>query len=134
MVLLNTERANAAITATDIEERISRLLFAAAPAAPPLDVPPDSRRYGGEYRSGSQLVRFAEAPGVLTVLSARGKPGARYVARGDSVFVEATDPSVELRFQVRDDEVEGYRRYRNGWFAGVASRRDAPPPPVKSAP
>jgi hypothetical protein len=134
-VLLNTERANATITANGIEERVARLFFATPDAVPP-EAPPelDSRRYAGDYRSGSQLVRFAENGGVLTVLGGpRRVPGARYVGRGGGLFVEEDDPSVELRFQVRDEQVDGYRRYRNGWFAGVASR-SAEPPPLKSAP
>jgi hypothetical protein len=125
VVLLNTERANATITANGIEERVARLFFASSETAPEAaSSEPDPRQYAGEYRSGSQRVRFAQNAGMLTVLDARRKPGARYFARGAGVFVEADDPSVELRFQLRDEQVDGYRRYRNGWFAGVAVRSD----------
>lgn len=134
VVLLNTERANAAVTATDIEERIARLFFASTTAAPAPDVvPPDARRFAGEYRAGVQRVRFASDPHALTVLDARRRAGARYVPQGGDVFVQSDDPSVELRFQVRGDQVDGYRRYRNGWFAGMALRAPESAP-VKAAP
>ena len=134
VVLLNTERANAIITATGIEERIARLFFAPEAFSEDVSPEPDSRRYAGDYRSGSQLVRLAEDAGVLTVLGgARRIPGARYIGRGAGLFVAADDPSVELRFQVRDAQVDGYRRYRNGWFAGVAVR-STDLRPTKTAP
>jgi hypothetical protein len=78
-------------------------------------------------------VRFASDPGSLTVLDARRRAGARYVPQGGDVFVLADDPSVELRFQVRGDQVDGYRRYRNGWFAGMAHRAPESPP-LEAAP
>ena len=40
------------------------------------------------------------------------------------MFVVADDPSIELRFQVQDDQAHGYGRYRNGWFVGLALRSD----------
>ena len=30
------------------------------------------------------------------------------------------DPSLELRFQVQDDQARGYGRYHNGWFVALA--------------
>jgi hypothetical protein len=136
-VLLNTERDQAAVTATDLEERIARLLFLPGQPAPP-DGDPDaeSRRFAGDYRSGAILVRMAADEGVLaarpvTRPSARPSPRRRAEPRfaplGRGIFVAVDDPSLELHFLVRGDRVEGYRRYRNGWFAGLAIRTGDPP-------
>jgi hypothetical protein len=40
---------------------------------------------------------------------------------GDS-FLDAEEPSIELRFQIRDDQAHGYGRYHNGWFVGLGVR------------
>jgi CubicO group peptidase (beta-lactamase class C family) len=137
-VLLNTERDKAPVTATDLEERIARLLFLPGQTAPPdgnLDA--EARRFAGDYRSGAILVRMAADGGMLaarpaTRPSARPSPPRRaeprFVPRGRGIFVAIDDPSIELHFLVRDDQqVEGYRRYRNGWFAGLAIRTEDPP-------
>jgi CubicO group peptidase (beta-lactamase class C family) len=128
-VLLNTERPNAPVTANELEERVARLLFGvpegtlAGPA--PLE---DGRRYTGAYRSGPRLSRVAVDEGMLTV-----RPGfshhteSRLVAAGRGVFFAEEDPSIELRFQVREDQTRAFSRYRNGWFSGLAVRSgDAP--------
>lgn len=126
-VLLNTERENAPVTATGIEERIARLFFAPLEQGRLGDVrPADAERYAGQYRDGSRLVRVAAHAGMLTV-----RPGwhrqaeSRLVARADGVFVSEDDPSIELRFQARDDQVHGYGRYHNGWFVGLGLRSAA---------
>ena len=136
-VLLNTERDKAPVTAMDIEERIARLLFLPGEAAPPDgDLDAEVRRFAGDYRSGAIRVRMAADEGMLAARPATG-PSARpsprrraeprFVPQGRGIFVAIDDPSVELHFLVRDGQVEGYRRYRNGWFAGLAIRTGDPP-------
>jgi D-alanyl-D-alanine carboxypeptidase len=128
-VLLNTERTNATVTATDLEERIEQLLFGLPDPAPPSASAPeqDLRRYAGQYRDGSRLVRVATEGAALTVRPGLGHhPGSRLVPGGGDLFVDAQEPSFELHFQVRDDEVHGYRRYHNGWFVGLGARSGKP--------
>src|SRR5712691_1084162 len=124
-VLLNTERPNARVTATDREEQIERLFFGLPdPAAAGIPArEQELRRYAGRYSDGSRLVRVATDDGTLAV-----RPGLRHhvdsrlIAGGGDVFVAADEPTIELRFQVRDNEVRGYGRYHNGWFVAVAVR------------
>jgi len=128
-VLLNTERTNATVTATDLEERIEQLLFPLPDPAPPSASAPeqDLRRYAGQYRDGSRLVRVATEGAALTVRPGLGHhPGSRLVPGGGDLFVDAQEPSFELRFEVRGDEVHGYRRYHNGWFVGLGARSGKP--------
>jgi CubicO group peptidase (beta-lactamase class C family) len=128
-VLLNTERANAAVTATDIEEAIERAFFAVPePSAGSAAAGgSDLHRYVGEYRGPSGLLRVAAVPEALTV-----HPGFRHHADsrllpepGDG-FVAEEDPAVELRFQMQDGEAHGYSRYHNGWFVALGRRADTP--------
>jgi D-alanyl-D-alanine carboxypeptidase len=121
VVLLNTERENAPVTATDIEERVGSLFFGALPPSSPS--PTQLARCAGEYHDGFRLVRVTSDGEALTA-----RPGvdhhhaqSRLVAEGDAAFVTAEDPTVEVRFQVEDGRARGYRRYRNGWFTGVAT-------------
>lgn len=124
-VLLNTERPNAPVTATDLEERIARLFFAPAEGAARSDAafPTEPQRYAGQYREGSRLVSVTTKAGMLTL-----RPGPQHraesllIAGGGGAFVTAEDPSLELRFQVQDDEARAFARYRNGWFVGMAVR------------
>jgi CubicO group peptidase (beta-lactamase class C family) len=125
-VLLNTERTNARVTATDLEERIERLFFGldepSPPAAPAPE--PDLQRYAGQYRDGVRLVRIATAGGMLTVRPGLGhRPDSRLTSGGGDVFLDAAEPSMEMRFQLRGDQPHGYRRYHNGWFVGLGVRR-----------
>jgi CubicO group peptidase (beta-lactamase class C family) len=126
-VLLNTEGANATVTATDLEERIERLFFG-LPEPSSRNVPAggeDLRRCAGRYREGFRLVRIATEGATLSL-----HPGLRHGAdsplmlRGPDLFVAVDEPSVEFRFQVRDDRVRGYARYHNGWFVGLGARLD----------
>ena len=125
-VLLNTERTNARVTATDLEERIERLFFGidepSPPAAPSPE--PDLQRYVGQYRDGVRLVRVAIANGMLTARPGLGhRPDSRLASGGGDVFLDTQEPSMELRFQLRGDQPHGYLRYHNGWFVGLGVRR-----------
>ncbi len=124
-VLLNTERNNATVTATDLEERIEQLLF--GPADPPAGSTPAPDqalpRYAGQYRDGSRLVRVATQDGALTAHPGLGhRPGSRLTPAGGDVFLDAEEPSIELRFDVQDEQARGYGRYHNGWFVGLGVR------------
>jgi CubicO group peptidase (beta-lactamase class C family) len=126
-VLLNTERANAPVTATDVEERVEALFFGLAdPSA--LGAPaslPELQREAGEYRDRSRLERLTTDGRTLTA-----RPGwhhhaeSRLLPEGEDLFLVTDEPSVELRFQVRDGRARGYGRYHNGWFSGLAVRAD----------
>jgi hypothetical protein len=134
-VLLNTERRNAAVTATDLEERIERLFFGLAERSPRSASGPELelQRYAGQYRDGARLVRVATKDGVLTVHPGLGhRRDSRLMPGGGDMFLDAEEPSIELRFQIRDGRVHGYGRYHNGWFVGLGARsgnseRDASP-------
>jgi CubicO group peptidase (beta-lactamase class C family) len=124
-VLLNTERANAPVTATGLEERIERLFFGLPePSVPGVSVPGEgSHRYVGQYRDGSRRVRVAAEHGMLTVRPGfRHHADSRLIPGGGGLFLDAKEPSIGLRFQVREDQVLGYSRYHNGWFVGVGAR------------
>jgi hypothetical protein len=124
-VLLNTERSNAAVTATDIEDRIERLLFGLAEPSPPrVSVPaPELRRYAGQYLDGSRLVRIGAQDGMLTVRPGLGnRRDSRLVPGAGELFLDSEEPSVELRFHVRDGQAQGYSRYHYGWFVGLGLR------------
>jgi CubicO group peptidase (beta-lactamase class C family) len=121
-VLLNTERSNARVTAAELEDRIARLFFGVDEPSPGATAvaEPELTRYTGEYRDGSRPVRIAVEDGMLTM-----RPGLRHhrdsrLQTGDGqLFLDAADPSVELRFQIQDDQPHGYGRYYNGWFVGL---------------
>jgi CubicO group peptidase (beta-lactamase class C family) len=129
VVLVNTERSNAPVTATDIEERIERLLFGLAePSAQSASVPePQLHRYAGQYRDGPRLVRVAVQDGMLDVNPGLGhQRRSRLMPGGGQLFFDTQEPSIELRFQTRDDQVLGYGRCHNGWFVELAIRSDRP--------
>lgn len=130
-VLFNTERPNAEVTANGLEEQIARLVF--APGASSRFASADElQRYAGQYRVGSRLVRLTPEAGALMMRPGlRRREASQLIATGGGAFVAADDPSFELRFQVRDDRSRGYALYRDGWFAGVASRSA---PPVATGP
>jgi len=124
-VLLNTERRNAAVTATDLEERIERLFFGLAEPSPRSASVPEQEwhRYAGRYRDGSRLVRVAMQAGMLTVHPGLGhQRDSRLMPGGGDLFLDAEEPFIELRFQIRDDQAHGYGRYHNGWFVGLGVR------------
>jgi hypothetical protein len=128
-VLLNTERSNATVTATDVEQRIEELLFprhaAAAAAASPADE--DLARYAGEYREGYRLVRVAAEGGTLKLRSAsKRRRDVPLIPGGDGSFVDSGEPSLRYRFQLNGSQAEGYRRYHNGWFVEVGVRAEEP--------
>lgn len=129
-VLLNTERSNAPVTATDLEEHIERLFFGLADPSPgSVSVPePELRRYAGEYRDGSRLVRIAMQDGMLRVRPGLGRQrDSRLMPGGGDVFLDAQEQTIELRFQMRDERAHGYGRYHNGWFVGLGrAQRNRP--------
>lgn len=131
VVLLNTERDKALVTATDLEERIARLYFAGRDAAAvAAEAPGDPQRYAGQYREGTRLVSVTTDAGIILM-----RPGLQHrtesqlIAARGLELVSADDPSIALRFQVQDEQALAYGRYRNGWFAGLAVRSSEPPPP-----
>ncbi|PYQ23984.1 MAG: hypothetical protein DMF81_06910 [Acidobacteria bacterium] len=129
-LLLNTERTNAPVTATDLEERIERLFFGLPESsAPSASAPkPELHRYAGQYRDGSRLVRVATQDGMLTVRPGLGRRAdSRLVPGGGDLFLDAGEPSIDLRFQIRDDQAQAYGRYHNGWFVGLGVRSGTPP-------
>jgi D-alanyl-D-alanine carboxypeptidase len=124
-VLLNTERSNAAVTATDIEEHVERLFFdraeGPAPAAPA--AAGDLHRFAGSYVDGPRLVRVAIKDEGLSL-----RPGlahrleSRLVPTEGGLFVDAADPTVGIRFPEGEGQAAGYERYHNGWFVGFGAR------------
>jgi CubicO group peptidase (beta-lactamase class C family) len=140
-LLLNTERRNAPVTATDLEERIERLFFGLPEPSPRSASVPEQElhRDAGQYRDGSRLVRVATEDGMLTVRPGLGHhPDSRLMPGGGDLFLDAEEPSIELRFQIRDRQAHGYSRYHNGWFVGLGMRsgnlpmRPSPPRRVRS--
>ncbi len=121
-VLLNTERADATVTATDLEERIERLFFGLPEPPAPVSPPPETElsRYAGRYREGFRLLRFTPGAGTLEMRPGlRHRPDSRLLPGGGNVFLPADQPSLELRFDVRDGRAQGYSRYHNGWFVAL---------------
>ena len=121
VVLLNTERHGAPLTAMEIEDRVERLFF---DIPPPRGAPNASSagRVAGEYRVGRGRVRAGAESGALVLAPATARGGGkRYLPQDDTTFVDESDPSVELRF-FEQGGVAGFRRYRHGWFAGFAVR------------
>jgi len=124
-VLLNTERNNAPVTATDLEERIEQLFFGLADPSPRSAPVPEQElhRYAGQYRDGVRLVRVAIQDGMLTVQPGWGhQRTSRLMPGGGDLFLDEEEPSIALRFQIRDGRVQGYGRYHNGWFVGLGVR------------
>jgi D-alanyl-D-alanine carboxypeptidase len=124
-VLLNTERSNARVTATDLEERIERLFFGLTETpTEAVSVPAgDLHRFAGQYGDGFRLVRVAAEGGTLKLHpGSRRRPDSPLIPRGGDLFLDEDDPSVQFRFQVRDGAARGYGRYHNGWFVGLGVR------------
>ena len=121
VVLLNTERDHPAISATDIEERVEALFFGAPPPGAP--DPAAAARVAGAYRNRGLLTRARVEGGALVLSPGRA---TRFLPRDRSTFVAGDDPSVELHFWDEGPTVGGYRRYRNGWFTGYATRDAGP--------
>ena len=127
-MLFNSERDHAEVTPNELEERIARLFFAGAGAAPAVDPPSvELLRYVGQYREGPRLSSVTVDAGMLLL-----RPGLRdqkqsrlFTAPGGGL-VSPDDPTVELRFQVANGEPLALSRYRNGWFSGVAVRSAEP--------
>ena len=137
VVLFNTERDDAEVTANDLEERIARLFFAGSRRHRGRS-PPSAEllRYVGQYRDGSRLSSVTRGRRHAAAASRAPPPEAVAAVHGARrrALVAADDPSVELRFQVANGESLALSRYRNGWFSGVAVRSaepfvDAPPRP-----
>jgi CubicO group peptidase (beta-lactamase class C family) len=122
VVILNTERDDATVTAMDIEDRVERLFF----GTPEARIEPDlsaANGVSGEYRDGVRRVRVRTDGGALVL--APGLAGAaesRLLAQDRATFVAEKDPSLEVRFWHEGAGTSGYRRYRNGWFTGFATR------------
>jgi hypothetical protein len=80
-------------------------------------------RFAGSYVDGPRLVRVATKDGRLTL-----RPGlahrveSRLVPAEGGLFVDTEDPTVGVRFQIRDGQAAGYDRYHNGWFVGFGAR------------
>lgn len=124
VVVLNTERDDATVTAIDIEERVERLFFGSPQATREPD-PSASIWVSGEYRDGRRRLRVRADGGALML--APGLSGAaesRLLAQDHATFVAEEDPSLEVRFWDDGGGIRGYRRYRNGWFTGFAMRMD----------
>lgn len=122
VVLLNTERDDATVTAMDIEDRVGHLFFGAS-AVPPAPDPSALLRVAGEYQDGSRRVRARADGGVLVLDPGLGNGAAsRLRARDHATFVSDDDSSLEVRFWDEGGGVAGYRRYRRGWFTGFAVR------------
>jgi len=124
-VLLNTERANAPVTATDIEQRVEDLFFG-LPEPSERGVSASTRdlqRYTGEYLDNAGPVHVTTDGRALTA-----RPGVRHhaqsrlVPEGQDLFLAEDEPSIELRFQVGGDQARAYGRYHNGWFSALAMR------------
>jgi hypothetical protein len=83
----------------------------------------DLHRCAGRYSDGFRLVRVAEEGGALKLRpGSRRHPDSPLVAQGGDLFLDEEDPSIQLRFQIRDGEARGYGRYHNGWFVALGVR------------
>jgi CubicO group peptidase (beta-lactamase class C family) len=132
-VLFNTERPNAEVTANGLEERIAWLVFAPGPVTTFASAD-ELQRYAGDYDDGWRRVRLTPEGGALMMRPGlRHRPASQLIDTGGGAFVVAEDPSLELRFLVRDDQPRGYALYRNGWFGAVAARSAPPAAPLPSA-
>jgi CubicO group peptidase (beta-lactamase class C family) len=127
-VLFNTERPNAEVTANGLEEKIAWLVFAPNTQSRFASAD-DLRRYAGQYRDGSRLLKLTPESGALMMRPGlRRSQASQLIDTGGGVFVAADDPTFELRFQVRDEQLRGFALYRNGWFGGVAVRSELSAP------
>jgi D-alanyl-D-alanine carboxypeptidase len=124
VVVLNTERDDATVTAMDIEERVEGLFFGTPLATGEADASASSRVAGG-YRDGRRHVRVRAEGGALLLIPGLARASqSRLLAHDRAAFVVEDDPSLEVRFWDEGGRAGGYRRYRNGWFTGFALRVD----------
>ena len=124
-VLLNTERTNATVTATDLEEHVERLFFGLPEPSVPGPAAPDAERHrcAGQYRDGSRLLRVVAEKGALRLRPGKHRQAdSPLIPEGGDLFFDEEDPSVQLRFQIENGEARGYGRYHNGWFVGLGVR------------
>jgi hypothetical protein len=135
VVLTNTEGMHPRVAAMDLEARIARLFFGLPePALGSVLVPEeDLRRYAGEYRYGSRLMRvMVEGRTLKLQTGPRRLDTSPLIAQSGDVFLNPKDPSVELRFLVNGDRARSFARYHNGWFVGLGVRTgDLRPLPKK---
>jgi CubicO group peptidase (beta-lactamase class C family) len=117
VVLLNTERDDATVTATDIEERVERLFFDRRPSAPDASHPTGA---AGEYDEvGGRRRRLRPDGNAVVLIPGLGHAAqSRLLAEDGGLFAAENDPSLGIRFRADG----GYNRYRNGWFTGYAVR------------
>jgi hypothetical protein len=129
-VLLNTEAYVARVTAMEVEDRVSRLLFGlpAEPAGgPPLDLE-QLQRYSGAYGERGRTTRVV-VDRARQRLTAGGL--GPLVHQGGDAFVDEGDPAVMLQFVTSGDRVLGYQRKHAGWFVQFGRRTgEAGPEPV----
>lgn len=124
VVLLNTERSGAPVTATDLEQRLARRFFGLPDAGGAPDAAA-AARVAGEYVARGPRLRARADGGALVLSPAPARAGgSRFLPEGPSTFVSETDPTVELRFFEEGGVVAGFRRYRYGWFTGFAVHAD----------
>jgi D-alanyl-D-alanine carboxypeptidase len=126
VVLLNTERANAAVTATDVEDRVERLFFGLPAPGRPAAAPPSAElgTYAGEYQDNHRRVRVQVVGEELVARPGLGhRAQTRLVPQGGEVFADADDPTHAVVFQREGARVRGYTRASNGWFTGLAVRQ-----------
>jgi D-alanyl-D-alanine carboxypeptidase len=124
-VLLNTERSNARVTATDLEEKIERLFFGleGPPGAGGPDTSRDLSGYAGQYHEGARLRRIGAQPGNLVVRPGlRQARDSRLIPGDGGAFRDTAEPEVELRFQMEGARAHAYGRYHNGWFVALGVR------------
>ena len=80
-------------------------------------------RFAGQYGDGFRLVRVAAEGGTLKLHpGSRRRSDSPLIPQGGDLFRDEDDPSVQLRFQIRDGEARGYGRYHNGWFVALGVR------------
>src|SRR5688500_13632034 len=109
VVLMNTERDDATVTAMDIEDRVGHLFFGTPPASPEADAAALTR-VAGEYQDGSRAVNARANGDALVLAPGLGSVRApsRLRAQGDERFVSEGDPSLEVRFWAEGGRARGY--------------------------
>lgn len=121
VVLLNTERDDAPVTAMDVEERVEQLFFdrrQPAEHSVPAGV-------AGEYHEGGRRTRVRQDGSELVLVPGLGHAApSRLLAEDGGMFAAEDDASLAIRFWDDGGRAGGYKRYRNGWFIGFAVRSD----------